>query len=58
MLRNSPDRVAASSTRPFGDSDSRFTCQNDELVVAASCAHVVPLSVLLKMPAPRIESPL
>src|SRR5205814_6812155 len=45
-----PLSMAARSTRPSDEIASRLTSHQAE--VTANCAHVVPLLVLLKMPAP------
>src|SRR5437773_1247212 len=49
-----PVRVAASSVAPFGDIASRFTYHQLEPAVDASCVQVVPPSMLVTTPAPRM----
>src|SRR2546426_7198681 len=57
VLRYVPELPTASTVAPSGDIARRLTAQN-AVAVRGTCNHVVPPSVLLKMPAPLMESPL
>src|SRR6267378_4240940 len=57
VLRYVPELATASTVAPSGDIATRLTAQNT-VAVPDSCDHVVPPSMLLKIPAPLMESPL
>jgi len=54
--RKIPERVAARMTAPSGDIASLLTYHQFEFAVDANWLQVVPLSVLMNTPAPRMPS--